>query len=195
MNDKSDEKKESKPITNRRRKPRSDRTPRIVNGLSRIQRELLGLQTESDKKRHHNACQEYAHKGIDVHNLNTVRHESDPYMLEIRLEGIPSGPNGAHGHWAAKARMKKEWRQRVCLKAVPFAPMVPLEKAEIECIRYTSHSMDYDNLVASFKALIDGLKDAGIIIDDNQGVLVRRTYTHEKIKNEFKHVKMTVRAV
>lgn len=165
------------------------------NGLSKIQRELLKKSTDCDKNCHTTECQEYAHKSIDVHNLDTVRHENEPYMLELRMPGIPSGPNGGHGHWAAKAKHKKQWRLKTCLKAVPFAPLIPLSKAEIECIRYTSHSMDYDNLVASFKAIIDGLMDAGIIVDDNQGVLVKRTYTHEKIRNKYKHVKVTVRAV
>jgi len=41
-------------------------------------------------------------------------------------------------------------------------PTRPLTEARIELVRHSSVEPDYDNLVGSFKAIIDGLRDAGV---------------------------------
>lgn len=59
-------------------------------------------------------------------------------------------------------------------------PNKPLEKAKITCIRYSSAEPDFDNLAISFKSAIDGLRDAGIILDDKKKNIGMTTYMWEK---------------
>lgn len=66
--------------------------------------------------------------------------------------------------------------------AVSRRPPSPLTECEIVCTRFSSRPTDYDNLVASFKSVIDGLKDAGIFTDDNQSVITKREYKWEPAK-------------
>ena len=104
-----------------------------------------------------------------------------PYKIEITMIGLPKSMNGSHGHWRAAAARRKEWRTKTAWNAIAAGkPKAPLTKCRIECVRCSSSQMDFDNLVASFKGCIDGLRDAGIIADDTQQVIVERKYLWEK---------------
>ena len=45
-------------------------------------------------------------------------------------------------------------------------PAEPLQRSAIHLIRYSSVEPDPDNLAASFKPVIDGLREAGVIVND-----------------------------
>jgi Holliday junction resolvase RusA-like endonuclease len=117
------------------------------------------------------------------------------YRLEIELPGLPKNPNGSHGHWRTAHGIRKTWRNAACLVAKTKAPPLPLSKCRLECTRFSTSSSDYDNLVASFKPLIDGLKDAGIIKDDNQNCIIERKYTCEKAKPKQGKVRIIVEEI
>lgn len=55
--------------------------------------------------------------------------------------------------------------------------------------------MDYDNLVASFKPIIDGIVDARIIADDCENVIVSREYTNAKAAPKHGRVVVIVQEV
>ena len=79
------------------------------------------------------------------------------------------------------------WR-RIVPKYILIYPKKPLRNAEIICQRHSSREQDPDNLVASFKAIIDVLVKIGILRDDNSKFLTRK-YEHVKCKKgEFKIV-------
>jgi Holliday junction resolvase RusA-like endonuclease len=46
-------------------------------------------------------------------------------------------------------------------------PPAPLKRAKLTLVRYSSVSPDFDGLVSSWKAPIDGLIHAGVIEDDS----------------------------
>ena len=61
--------------------------------------------------------------------------------------------------------------------AYPHRPQVPFKEVGIRCCRYTSNmKIDYENLCWSFKPIIDGLVDAGILEDDNMDIITQRDY-------------------
>lgn len=102
------------------------------------------------------------------------------YMLDFRLKGLPPTTNGSHGHWRVAAKKRKKWRDAVKLIASLRRPPAPLLRVKITLTRFSSSQPDYDNLVISFKSVVDGLKDAGVISDDKDKVVVQRDYRWEK---------------
>lgn len=110
------------------------------------------------------------------------------YQLEIKLQGLPPLSN-THVHWRKAGKQRKLWRSAVELICKSRAkPEEPLKKACLFLERHSSAEPDYDNLVISFKSIIDGLKDAGIILDDKSSVIVHRNYTWHKTSIRDGHV-------
>lgn len=101
------------------------------------------------------------------------------YTLEIRLEGLPP-MNAGHKHWRLAGEDRKVWRQNAAWAAKVGKPSEPLARCSITCTRHSPTEPDYDNLVISFKSIIDGLKDAGVIVDDKSSCIVERKYLWEK---------------
>jgi len=71
-------------------------------------------------------------------------------------------------------------------------PKTPLKKAIIVVTRYSSRACDYDNLVSSGKALIDGLTEAGIIEDDSLDHIGIPIFKWEKTKPKEGRVSVAV---
>ena len=73
------------------------------------------------------------------------------------------------GHWSKAARHRKRWSMLVLVaksEARVFdLPKFPRAKVTIE--RHGGRTLDRDNLAGGMKALIDGLKDNGLIRDDS----------------------------
>ena len=55
-------------------------------------------------------------------------------------------------------------------------PSQPLTKAKLTLRRYSSGEIDYDGLVGSFKSCVDGLQEAGVIINDKMSTIGRPDY-------------------
>lgn len=71
-------------------------------------------------------------------------------------------------------------------------PLKPLEKARLICTRFSSHPSDFGNRVDSFKAVIDGLVAAKVLIDDNDSVIVDQTFPWIKAGTKDGHISITV---
>lgn len=117
-----------------------------------------------------------------------------PYLLEFSIPGLPGTPN-AREHHMAKARHVKDWRTKVYAKAWPHAPAQPLTQARITFTRVSSVEPDYDNLVASFKACMDGLRQARVIVDDKRVNVGRPEYLWERCKPKAGHIRVRVESV
>lgn len=90
-----------------------------------------------------------------------------PYRLELELRGLPRLQPNERWHWAARYRHDKRWREWVGRSARHAGlPARPLERAVIECTRYSVRACDVDNCFASWKPLLDGLKRV-VIVDDS----------------------------
>lgn len=85
-------------------------------------------------------------------------------------------------HWAIRAKENKKWRSDVGLIARSCKPKNPFHACELTFIRHSSRPTDIDNGIASLKPLIDGLKDGGIISDDNPNVVRAIHFGWEKAK-------------
>ena len=117
------------------------------------------------------------------------------YVLSFELAGLPSTANSHKAHWAIAGAERKKWRLAAKMRTFMQRPPTPLEKCKITCTRFSSSEPDFDNLTQSFKSVIDGLKDAGIIKDDKASVVVKREYLWEKCGRGQGKIKVMVEAV
>lgn len=93
-------------------------------------------------------------------------------IATIELAGVPKTLNAAYTHWTRKASEIKRWKNAVyyaCHKEKIIG--IGLRRAHLELTRYSSRECDFDNLVGSFKPIVDGLKYARVIIDDKPSVI------------------------
>lgn len=117
------------------------------------------------------------------------------YFLAFTLNGLPKTTNaGGRLHWAAKAKEAKLWRKRVCLTVASLnaAPKEPLKKATLTLTRRSAVEPDFDGTVSSFKHILDGLVDAGVIVDDKPSIIGQPTYKWEKVSKNLGHVHVIV---
>lgn len=106
---------------------------------------------------------------------------TQPYTLDIYIPGLPKiFSNGPHGQWRGQWAAKRKWTNLVILAVGHKKPPKPLTKAKVILTRYSSVRPDKDNRIISFKPILDGLKKAGVIIDDNDDV-VDTIYPHVKV--------------
>lgn len=87
--------------------------------------------------------------------------------------GVPPhacSPN-ARTHWAAKARAVKAYRHEAYIEALKVLkgrrPLVRRALVRLTFFFVIQRKRDPDNLQASAKAAIDGLRDAGLLADDD----------------------------
>ncbi|GAA5132382.1 RusA family crossover junction endodeoxyribonuclease [Pseudonocardia adelaidensis] len=98
---------------------------------------------------------------------------SDRYELQLPWRTPPLSLNGRMHHMA-RARLVREVRETAGWLAQ--AARIPrAERVRVE-LRYTPRTRcrrDADNLVPTFKALVDGLVDAGVVPDDDDAHVER----------------------
>ena len=95
--------------------------------------------------------------------------------LEVDVPGIPPNPN-RRLHWAVLARSRSDFRGWTKLAAKDALARsgrsddFPLRAATLEATFFvkTHRRRDPDNLLASLKPLVDGLVDAGVLVDDDR---------------------------
>lgn len=98
--------------------------------------------------------------------------------LTVRIPGRPPGGNALHrmGHWAVR-KSREEWRDITYLSAaqalaearIAGTPWTVPKVAQVAAEWHfrTRRRRDYDNLVSGLKPLLDGLVQAGVILDDS----------------------------
>lgn len=106
-------------------------------------------------------------------------------------EKVP-GLNGKGGlkreHWAAYKKRRDRYQYTAMSQTRNCHP----GKVRIILTRYsTGIEMDYDNLVATGKPILDALKTAGIIKDDSQQIIVSRDYRSVRLSPKDKDRQMT----
>jgi len=70
-------------------------------------------------------------------------------------------------HWRVAHREKKLWREEIhyACKQAGYRPQPPPQRARVTIERY-GRALDPDNFVGGLKAVIDSLRDEGLIADD-----------------------------
>lgn len=107
------------------------------------------------------------------------------YRLELEIPGLPPTANSGVGrkgskNWKATWRGRRDWTEKVKWACLGKQPKAPLEKARVIVTRHSSVEPDFDCLVISAKALIDGLTEAKVIKDDNRACIGIPVYNWEK---------------
>lgn len=109
------------------------------------------------------------------------------YHLKFEMSGLPESTNRTRrdGHWAATYRKREGWKEMVyyaILEHRQRPPQAPLTKAQLKLTRCSSVQPDFEGLVSTFKAILDGLVKCGVLVDDNMNVIGQPDYRWEKTK-------------
>lgn len=117
----------------------------------------------------------------------------EKYSATVTLQGLPKMVNANFkNNWRALWIERKKWKELTARSFLPFQPSEPLKKAKVTIVRHSSRCADYDGLVSAAKSLLDGLKLARIIEDDNMNVIGRPEFKWEKCAPKNGHVVITV---
>ncbi len=79
----------------------------------------------------------------------------------------------SRAHWRRRAEWTRYWRDRACLEA-KSAGIPRLDRAHVTVTvhRIDARRFDPGNLAPTAKAIVDGIVDAGVLIDDDRHHLV-----------------------
>lgn len=84
----------------------------------------------------------------------------------LAFAGHPPGPNDRMG-WAKRARLTKAWRTEAALAAKAAGiPTLARARLSLVVVRARLGTADPDNDVARAKPLIDGIRDADVLVTD-----------------------------
>lgn len=116
-------------------------------------------------------------------------------MITLTIQGLPSiTSNGPHGHWKAKWANSTKWKRLVAYALSGKLPRKPFKLAHVVMTRHSSHEPDFDNLAISFKPIMDGLVQAGVLIGDKASQ-VRVEYKWAKAKQHKGFITIEVREI
>lgn len=90
------------------------------------------------------------------------------YRLEFVEPKLPPTVNvSSRLHWWSQRKQSQEWNNIVMFHVLKNgAPKEPLKKAKLTLTRFSASEPDFDNLVSSFKKIIDALRYNAVLADD-----------------------------
>lgn len=119
---------------------------------------------------------------------------SGTFKLSFTLFEMPLTLNEVMGKsWRSRHENFKRIKKAIYLHSVGKLPPQPIKKARVSFIRYSSGTLDRDNLYFTFKSIIDGLVQSGVILDDGFEMVKELYPAQVKIKRtEKKKIEVTV---
>ncbi|CAK0739439.1 crossover junction endodeoxyribonuclease RusA [Azospirillaceae bacterium] len=96
------------------------------------------------------------------------------YRIELEIQGLPKITTNANRNWKGRWAEAKRWLRIIetAIIVKRLKPVEPIKKAKVTLTRFAfGRRPDQDNLVASFKHVLDGLVKAGVIIDDSYDII------------------------
>lgn len=110
------------------------------------------------------------------------------YTLEIEIPTEATDANKINrGNKFAHNAVRQKIKRDIDILCRGKKPGFPLELFKLTIVRHGTRALDYDNLISSFKAHIDGLVNAGIIKGDSWRY-IRSINTSQVISKEKKLV-------
>lgn len=106
---------------------------------------------------------------------------SRPREILLHIPWLPLLPNrkGQKRHWAVEHKYRKAWHTAVRAALGTQRPPEPWPHSHLTLTRRSDKQPDEDNLMASWKPVIDGLRACGVIEDDSpKHVIVRSNWKH-----------------
>lgn len=92
---------------------------------------------------------------------------ADPRSWTLLVDGFDPLSLNDRGHWSKHRQLKAEWRTEVAhLARAARIPRLSRIHVVLHAYPKINRRRDSDNLVATLKPCIDGLRDAGVIADD-----------------------------
>jgi hypothetical protein len=118
-----------------------------------------------------------------------------PYFLSFEIPYLPETTNsGGRRHWTVKAAEAARWKQLVGYSCIGKKPPSPLTKATVTLTRYSASEPDFDGLVSSFKHVLDGLVECGVLADDKMSTIGQPHYKWEKVGRNLGKISVEVKA-
>jgi hypothetical protein len=96
----------------------------------------------------------------------TLRHEARPWTLNVERQG---------NRWK-RAALVKEWRTKFAELAIGAAPMHAVAVIAQPELRNRAAMPDTGACIGAVKAAIDGLVDAGVLVEDGPAVVRSLTF-------------------
>lgn len=116
-----------------------------------------------------------------------------PYILELEIPDLPMTYNElGRKHWAVKAKEAKKWINMIHILSSGTRPEEPLKRAKITFTRMSPRKLDPDNIPQSFKHVMDGLVEAGILENDREENIVELKYKQVVCKKFDRGIKIKV---
>lgn len=110
------------------------------------------------------------------------------YQLDFELKELPPGLNKLlRMNWGKRKRIFDSIQLMAKYLILGKQPSQPLVKYQITFTRHTTRPLDIDNLVASFKPVLDSLVLFGVIQDDKWGLTDSVFYKQKKVKKINEH--------
>lgn len=101
--------------------------------------------------------------------------------LEFDIPGLPRTPNFLLGrHWRTRSSHASKWKAYVNREVYLRWKGLPAERVKLTLTRFSSSQPDDDNLRGSFKPVVDGLVQSGVMRDDSPKHLVESVYRWER---------------
>ena len=98
------------------------------------------------------------------------------YRLEFTIPQLPPTNTADDFTWRQKLKLRKQLEILVWGEILNRRPILALEFAHVEFVRHSSLEPDYDNLVGSFKWVLDAIVTIRVIRDDKPGAIGNPTY-------------------
>jgi Holliday junction resolvase RusA-like endonuclease len=107
------------------------------------------------------------------------------YSLSFELNELPPSLNiFMRMHYRERASVFKRIENNCKKLILGKAPATPLTSYQITFVRHTIRPLDIDNLVASFKPVLDSLVRSGVIEDDKWEMSEFIKYRQVKVKTK-----------
>lgn len=118
-------------------------------------------------------------------------------VAEINLPGLPKTTNTLNRmNWRLRSKHADAWKTATYLSCLKHRiTNLKLKTAKLTLIRHSGIEPDFDGLVGSFKYVIDGLKRAGVIIEDSTDVIGQPSYAWEKAKKKAGFITVRIETI
>lgn len=107
------------------------------------------------------------------------------FRLEFFESTLPPSLNTTmRMHWTTRKRLSDLWNRIVSIHVGSSKPRRPLARARLTLTRRGMRELDFDNLCASFKVVVDALRHNGILKDDKHENIGMPKFLFEKVKRK-----------
>lgn len=108
------------------------------------------------------------------------------YSLQFELKELPPSLNKIFSMtWQKRKRIFDKIKVEAHYHILGKKPSTPLQKYHITFTRHTIRPLDIDNLVASFKPVLDSLVLSRVIADDKWSMTDNVFYKQTKVKKRI----------